>query len=190
MKRVILAGLWAAAWACGQTISSSILGTLLDSSNLPVAGATMVLRQEATGASRQAPTDAQGNFVFSNLEPGAYTLAAEVSGFKRLERRNLVVSAAERLSVGNLVLEVGSLVETVTVTAQGALVQTASSERSGLIASDQIQNLLTRSRNIMSLLSLLPGVVDINDGAVDSMTRTFSIFVQGNRRTANSISMD
>ena len=179
-----------AVLATGQTITSSIVGAVVDSSDLPVVGAKLVLKQAATGIERRAETDALGNFVLSNLEPGRYTLTVEVPGFKRLERTDLILSPAERLSVGKLVLEVGNLVETVTVTAQGALVQTASSERSGLIASDQIQNLLTRSRNIMSLLSLLPGVVDINDGAVDSLTRTFSIFVQGNRRTANSISMD
>ncbi len=190
MRTTVIAVILGAVLACGQTITSSIVGTVVDSSDLPVPGAKVVLRHVATQMQRQLATDAQGAFVFSNLEPGRYTLAVEASGFKRAERTDLAVSAAERLSVGKLVLELGSLVETVTVTAQGALVQTASSERSGLIASDQIQNLLTKSRNIMSLLSLLPGVVDANDGAVDALTRTFSVFVQGNRRTANSISMD
>ncbi len=190
MKGLLLSLLLAAAFACAQTISSSIVGSVVDSSHAAVVGAKLVLRQTATGLERRAETDSQGNFVFSNLEPGPYTLTAEAAGFKRLEHRNLVVSPAERLAVGKLVLEIGSLVETVTVTAQGALVQTASSERSGLISSDQIQNLLTRNRNVMSLLSLLPGVVDTADGAVDALTRTFSVYVQGNRRNSNSISMD
>lgn len=189
MMRLVLLALLA-AMASAQTITSSIVGSVVDPSDSAVAGARLVLRQTATGLERKVESDAQGNFVFSNLEPGQYTLTAEANGFKRLERRNLVLSPAERLAVGKLVLEVGSLVETVTVTAQAPLVQTASSERSGLISSDQIQNLLTRNRNVMSLLSLLPGVVDLNEGAQDTLSRTFSIFVQGNRRTANSISMD
>ncbi len=190
MRRLLPWLLGAALTVSGQTISSSIVGSVVDSTDSAVVGARLTLTQVATGLQRQAETDAQGNFVFSNLDPGEYTLSAEAAGFKRLERRNLVLSAAERLGLGKLVLELGSLVETVTVTAQGALVQTASSERAGLISSDQIQNLLTRSRNVMSLLSLLPGVVDTADGAVDALTRTFNIYVQGNRRNANSISMD
>ena len=172
-----------------QTISSSIVGSVVDPTNLPIAGVTLQLRQVSTGATRELTTDTQGNFVFSNLSPGEYVLTAEASGFKRIERAGLMLSASEVLPAGTITLAVGSVTETVTVTAQGAMVQTASSERSGVVTSSQVEDLLTKSRNVMSLLALLPGVVDTTPDA-DNLARGWNLYVQGNRNNTNSMTFD
>lgn len=172
-----------------QTISSSIVGSVADPTDLPVVGVDLKLRQVSTGAVRQQTTDSQGNFVFSNLLPGEYVLSAEASGFKRIERKGLMLSSSEVLPVGTLKLVVGTLAETVTVTAEGAMVQTASSERSGVVTSNQVEDLLTKSRNVMSLLALLPGVVDTSPDA-DSLARGWNLNVQGNRTNTNSMTVD
>jgi len=187
---VLLAGLGLVASLNAQTITGSIVGSVVDPSNLPVADAVLVLRQVGIGAERHVHTDAQGNFVFTNLVPAEYMLTAEAPGFKKIERKGLMLSASETLSAGALALEVGTLAETITVTAQGAAVQTASSERSGLVTANQVEGLLTKSRNVMSLLALLPGVVDTGEGAVDSLARGRNIYVQGNRNNTNSMSVD
>lgn len=186
---VLLAVLGLLTSLSAQTISGSIVGSIVDPSNLPVAGAALVLHQVSTGAERQMRTDTQGGFVFSNLVPGEYTLRAEASGFKKVERRGLMLTASEILPVGTLTLEVGTLAETVTVTAQGSMVQTASSERSGVVTSNQVEQLLTKSRNVMSLLSLLPGVVDTTPD-VDNLARGWNLYVQGNRNNTNSMTVD
>lgn len=186
---VLLAGLGLLASLSAQTISGSIVGSVVDPSNLPVAGVALELRQVSTGAVRQMHTGAQGNFVFSNLVPGEYMLTVEASGFKKIERKGLMLSASETLPVGTLVLAVGTLTETITVTAEGAVVQTASSERSGVVTSNQVEDLLTKSRNVMSLLALLPGVVDTTPD-VDSLARGWNLYVQGNRNNTNSMSVD
>jgi hypothetical protein len=173
----------------GQTISSSVVGSVVDPSNLPVAGVVLELRQVDTGAVRKISTGADGNFVFSNLVPGEYTLTVEASGFKKIERKGLMLSASEVLPVGTLTLAVGAVTETVTVVSQGALVQTASSERSGVVTSNQVEDLLTKSRNVMSLLALLPGVVDTAPDA-DNLARGWNLNVQGNRNNTNSMSVD
>jgi hypothetical protein len=172
-----------------QTISSSIVGSVVDPTDLPVAGVSLELRHVSTSAVRQMATDTQGNFVFSNLAPGEYVLSAEAAGFKKIERKGLMLSSSEVLPVGTLTLAVGSLAETVTVTGQGATVQTASSERSGVVTSTQVEDLLTKSRNVMSLLALLPGVVDTSPDA-DSLARGWNLYVQGNRNNTNSMTVD
>src|SRR2546421_11844686 len=85
-----------------QTITSSIVGTVVDPSNSTVAGADLALRQVSTGAERRMVTGAQGNFVFSNLVPGEYVLTVEAPGFKRIERKGLMLTTYETFSVGEI----------------------------------------------------------------------------------------
>lgn len=184
----VLAWLGLLAPLGAQTITGSIVGSVVDSSNLPVAGAAVALRQMATGAERRIETDTLGNFAFTNLDPGEYAVTVRAQGFKSLERRGLMLSASATLPAGVLALEVGALAESITVTAQGQAVQTASSERSGVVTGEQVENLLTKSRNVMSLVALLPGVVDTADP--DSLTRNWNLYVQGNRYDTNIVSID
>ena len=65
----------------------------------------------------------------------------------------------ETLPLGNIKLEVGAVTETVSVVAQSATVQTASSERSGTIVTSQVENRASRGRNVVSPAKLLPGLV-------------------------------
>jgi len=171
-----------------QTITGSITGSVKDSSGASVAGARVKLVQAATGAEREEATNGRGDFVVSNLPPGEYTLSVSQPGFKTVERKGLRLSASEILPA-DVVLEVGAVAETVTVTAQGAVVQTASAERAGLVSSSQVENLLIRSRTVMGLLSLLPGVVDQGGGS-ESIDRNWNLSVNGNRRNTVSVSLD
>jgi hypothetical protein len=177
------------AGAPAQTITGSIVGSVVDPSNLAVAGATVQLRHVATGAQRQVVTDERGDFVFASLEPGEYALSVTVQGFKKLEKSQIMLSAAEVLPVGALSLEVGALTESVVVKAQGVAVQTASSERAATVAGSQLENLMIRGRNPMSLLQLMPGVVDLQNRE-EKIDRNFDIYVQGNRRENNSVTID
>jgi hypothetical protein len=172
-----------------QTITGSIVGSVVDPSNLPVAGATVDLTQTATGAQRQATTDERGNFIFASLQPGEYSVSVTVQGFKKLEKSQIMLSAAEVLPVGALPLEVGTVTEAVVVKAQGVAVQTASSERAGTVLGSQLENLMIRGRNPMSLLQLMPGVVDLQNRE-EKIDRNFDIYVQGNRRENNSVTID
>ncbi|MEO7652675.1 MAG: carboxypeptidase-like regulatory domain-containing protein, partial [Bryobacteraceae bacterium] len=178
-----------AASLLAQTIAGSIVGSVKDPSGLAVGGAEIRVVQPATGISRQALSSGErGDFSLPSLPPGEYSLTVKAQGFKSLEQKSLKLSASETLPVGDLVLEVGSVSETVTVTAQGAVVQTASSERSGVITGSQVENIQIRGRNVMGLLSLMPGVVP--PAEPDSVTRAWGGFVNGNRTDSNSLSID
>ena len=75
-----------------------------------------------------------------------------------------------------------------TVSEQGAAVQTASAERAGVITSSQVDSIPIKGRNISSLVQLLPGVVLLADS--DSLSRTFSFSAQGNNNQFNQVSLD
>ncbi|RPI17595.1 MAG: hypothetical protein EHM61_29205, partial [Acidobacteria bacterium] len=148
----------------------------------------LVLVNAATGVKREGLTDEEGRFHFGSVASGEYHLIAEMPGFRRLERRSINLTAAETLSVGDLVLEVGELNQTVEVHAEGARVETETGQRTGVLTSRQLEHLTTRGRNLMSMLQLLPGVVDREDP--DRLQHNWDISINGGRRNTTNVSID
>ncbi|MEK7403619.1 MAG: carboxypeptidase-like regulatory domain-containing protein [Acidobacteriota bacterium] len=177
-----------AGTAWGQTITGSIVGSVKDPSNLAVANAEVTLTHAGTAAERRAATNERGDFVFSSLQPGEYNITVKLAGFKTAEQRSVTLTASQVLPVGDIVLEVGAVTESVTVSAQAAVVQTASSERAGVVTSSQVDGLLIRGRNVMSLLQLLPGVVDLQ--VTEQISRNWNLRVLGNRANTSNLTLD
>ena len=174
-----------------QTVSGTISGTVVDPSSLPIAGATVTLRNEDTGAQQVQTTGGAGAFVFTAVLPGRYTVVAEMTGFKKVEKRDLHITAAERLSAGDLMLPLGTVTEMVTVEGAGTPVQISSSERSGLLTTTQMSTLMARGRDFLSLLRLMPGVVPSASGDVDAIgTRAAYPSAQGMRISYPSVTFD
>jgi len=186
--RNLIAGLLYLLPAGAQTITSSIVGSVADPTELPVVGVEVVLRQPSTGLERRTQTDARGDFIFGGLQRGEYDISVTHPGFKKLERRGLVLSTSETLSAGTMRLEVGTVADTVTVAAQGAMVQTASAERAGVVTSSQVDGLAIRGRNPLSLLQLVPGVLD--NTSDEAINRNFNINALGNRNNTNNVMVD
>src|SRR5262245_18339742 len=107
-----------------QTVSGRISGTVVDDSGNVVAGATVTLINERTQDARNLTTNESGDFVFTAILPGTYTITVDQKGFSALQRQANVLTANEHLSVGELRLKVGQVSETVTTTAEGTPVQT------------------------------------------------------------------
>jgi hypothetical protein len=182
---------WLLLWMCtasAQTIMGSIVGSVADPGGLPVAGAEIKVTQTSTGTQRTVRTDNRGDFLASGLNPDRYTVLVTVTGFKTLERREVALSAGERLALGELKLELGSVAESISVEAQGTAVQTASAERSGVVTQQQIDNLMIRGRNVMALLQILPGVLD-NDTTED-LSLNWNVNINGNRNNTTNLSLD
>ncbi len=151
--------------AYSQSSTGTITGRVLDSSGTSVPGATVTLTKSDTRDRRTLTTPESGDFVFTALQPGPYTLRIEAKGFNVLEKTGLFLTSTERLSAGDLVLKIGQLNETVVVTAEATPVQTASSERSATVDSVQVASLTTRGRDVFGLLVTMPGVVQDGRGS-------------------------
>jgi hypothetical protein len=188
---VLVAAALLAAGAAAQTVTGSISGTVVDPQKSIVPGATVTIVNEATSDSRTAVTDDQGYFQVTNLQPGNYTARVELTSFRTFERKNIVLSAGERLSIGTIGLEVGSLGETVTVEARGSHVNTAETQNAGLLTSNQIEQVQVLGRDVTSLMRLLPGVRYEN--TVDSLGMSFGTDVPnvgGARRDWSNVIVD
>src|SRR5205085_12299150 len=115
-----------------------VTGTVVDASGQVLPGATVALMNEATADVRTLTSNERGEFTFRAVPPGRHTVTVELSGFRKFEQRNNVVNASSQLALGNVKLEIGALTESVTVTAQGTVVETKNSDYSGLLTDKQI----------------------------------------------------
>ncbi len=168
-----------------------VTGSVIDTSEQVIPGATVTLVNEATGDARTAITNERGEFTFRAVQPGTYTVAAELAGFRKYERRNNVLNASGQLAIGALKLEIGTVSEVVTVTSQGTVVETKNSDYSGLLTSTQIQQIQTKGRDVVNLLRLLPGVHYEND--IDALGDSFGSNIPnigGQRRAWNQVTVD
>ncbi len=144
--------------ALGQTITGVISGTVTDPSGQVIPGAGITLINEGTRDARTLTADSAGNFIFPGLLPGAYTVKVEATGFQTLLKTGNQLTPNQRLALGNLQLAIGALTETVSVSAVGASVQTASAEGSALLTTHQMDTLAQKGRDVVGMLNLLPGV--------------------------------
>lgn len=185
IRIAVVLGIWGAAVYAQQT-SGSIGGVVVDSQGMAVPQAQVTLLDQQQGATRQMTTTADGSFVFTPVPPSEYTLKIEAAGFKALEKRGIRLYANDRLAIPDLVLEVGTTSETITVTASAAQLQTESAERSGVLTSRQVVDLALTTRNFMQLMQTIPGIkmVPISQGLF------FRAQVNGMQEYQNAIRLD
>src|SRR5262245_30959215 len=127
--------------ANAQGLTGQISGILTDPNGGVVANAKIEVINEETARVVSASSDSAGNFVVPQLLSGTYTVIVTAGGFKRFGQEGLILAANDRVAVRRIALEVGDVNQTVTVTAEAALVQTNSAERASLISEEQIQNI-------------------------------------------------
>src|SRR4051794_22664523 len=158
--RYFIEKLFLLAALCGlcsaQFDLGSIAGAVKDPSGLAVAGATVELRSQTTNVVRQAKTSEAGRFDFLSLRPDTYTLTARHEGFRE-KTQTFTLAVGQRTEL-DMALDIGSVNEQVTVAAEAARVETASSELSNVRTTKQVVDLPLNSRNFTQLVSLSPGV--------------------------------
>ena len=168
--------------------NGSITGTIKDSQGGVVAGATVTVTNQAQAFRQSTRTDGIGDFIFPQLPPANYILIVEATGFKKKESSNVVLPVASRVSVGDVVLEVGSLTETVTVEADAGMIQTQteSGERSNIVTNRQLRDIGLNGRNIVDLMRTIPGVISggVTANAASTVTNITGGFSINGTRTA------
>jgi hypothetical protein len=185
---VLVGCLWGAAGAQGLT--GQISGTLNDPNGGVVPGAKVEVTNQETALVRTVMSDNEGNFVATQLLPGTYSIAVTAAGFKKFEKRNVVLTATERIDVHKLELEVGDVNQTVTVTGEQAFVKTESAERAGLIDEQQIQGIALKGRDYMGLVRLLPGVVDTANREAPGWNNLVGVNINGSRTGTLNLTLD
>jgi carboxypeptidase family protein/TonB-dependent receptor-like protein len=142
-----------------QTTTGSIYGTVSDNSGAVVPNADITASNVQTGAKKVTQTNAAGDYTFLVLDPGEYTISAQVTGFQSLTQNGIRLDAAQSVHV-NIALQVGSTDQKIDVEADTTLVDTRESQIGETIDQKRIQELPLNGRNAYDLLPILPGVTN------------------------------
>src|SRR5262245_55779047 len=116
--------------AYGQQGTGELRGQVVDAQGAVLPGATVVATNEASGMFRESITGPDGGFFMSAMTPGVYEVTAQLSGFKKYARKGFRVEVGKTLSV-EVVLEIGAIEESITVTAAYPIVDTTSTTMGG-----------------------------------------------------------
>jgi hypothetical protein len=143
------------AYGQGAT-TTSLSGTVSDTSGAVVPGADVNIKNNATGAVFTAVSGANGTFTVPALQPGTYTVTVTLMGFKTWSAPDVTLNVASPAQI-RAVLELGKLEETVVVEGAAQIIQTQTSAIASTISTKQITN-LPGGRDMFGLMQLMPGV--------------------------------
>jgi hypothetical protein len=146
------------AFAQSQAINGSIEGTIVDTQAAVLPGVTVTITNLDTGDTRVVVTNENGLYRAPLLPLGAYRVNAELQGFKRFEQSGIMLTAG-RTAVIDINLSVGTVSETITVTADAPLVDSGRIEIGRTLSEAEIKTLPLTSRNPYNFALLQPGVV-------------------------------
>jgi len=176
--------------ALGQGLTGQISGSVHDPNGGAIAKAKVEVVNEETGQKREIETDADGLFVVPQLLPGRYGVTVSATGFRKVSNNGIVVTANERVTLKRFDLEIGDVSQTVTITAEAALVKTESAERAGLIDEQQMQNISLKGRDYLGMVRLLPGVIDTANREAPGWNNLGGITINGNRGGTLNLTLD
>jgi hypothetical protein len=140
--------------------TSTLQGTVADSTGAIVPGAQVVVTNVETGVSRTETTNEDGFYSAQSLQGGNYRLTVTKAGFKKSNVQAIHLSPSTVLGV-NPVLTVGDVSSEVTVTADAVSVQTETSESGGTIPGREVSQLMLNGRNFQTLATIVPGVTSV-----------------------------
>jgi trimeric autotransporter adhesin len=141
-----------------QSYQGSLRGSLRDSGGNVMPGVTITLTNEATNVARTTVTNGSGEFVFEKIDPGKYKIDTTQSGFKRLERSGIIVETQQYLTL-DLVMELGNVAETVVITDEVPLIESANASVGQVISKQLLSDLPNTGRNPFSLAAISPNYV-------------------------------
>jgi Carboxypeptidase regulatory-like domain len=140
----------------GQVDTGTVLGTVRDNTGAVISGALVTLRDEGTSATQTRTTSSTGEYTFTPLHIGKYSVEVENAGFKK-ERRTGVVVDIQQQVVADFTLAVGDVSSEVQVTAAVPILQTESGSVGQVISGQVVNDLPLNGRNYTFLARLVPG---------------------------------
>ena len=160
-------------------VTASMSGIVRDRSGAVIGGSDVTVTSLETGVARTASTDSAGNYRVLSLPVGRYSVKAEKQGFEPTMQTgiNLVVGQD---AVVNLTLDVGTVQQQVTITAEAPLVDTTLSSTSGLVGEQQVKDLPLNGRSFDQLLTLNTGTANFTSNLGNG--RVGNVFSVAGRR--------
>lgn len=173
------------AHAQGGTATATVTGKILDDTGGALPGVTVTLTNLGTNQARTVVANQEGRYTFAGMPPSRYSLTCELPGFATFVRPDVTVNVGSVVTL-DVTMRVSTLQETVTVTGEAPIVESARTDLSTLITKDQIENLPTNSRNYLDFTLLTPGTVE----NVSTTAQGIGLNVGGARAKEGSLLVD
>ena len=177
--------------AYGQAFGT-ISGNVTDPSGANVPGAKVTATETGTGFARNVVSDANGQYVIPNLRPTQYTLAVEAQGFENFAQKNITLLANQSATV-DIRLQLGSGIQTVSVTGRAPLVNTTTQTLSDVVGEERMVELPLNGRNAVELMSLVAGASGVSVQTVTGQAKlpgATNANINGSRDNQTSYSLD
>lgn len=139
-----------------QSSQGGIRGVVKDAQGV-IPGVTVTLLNEANGVTRETVSNGSGEYAFPAIDPATYTLKCSVQGFRAFERQGIRISTQQFVGL-DVQLEVGTLAETITVTADAPLIESTNASVGGVIDSQALESIPTAGRSVFLMATLEPTV--------------------------------
>ena len=152
----------AATWLCAQNATGcAITGIIADSTGAVIPGVQVTVTHDATGRYQTETTNGSGFYDADALPPGDYSVTIKKTGFKTNMIKDIHLDPGQRRGL-SVKLNVGSASDTINVEADAEVVQSESAEAGGTITSSEVQNTMLNGRSFEALLTVVPGVSNVN----------------------------
>lgn len=166
-----------------------ISGTVVDSSGAVVPDAAVECKNLETGLARTIASNQDGIFVFPDLPIGQYQVAVKKQGFRTEQTEQIPLVTGQVLDL-KIALRIGDVNESVIVTGEAPLIESASSSVQQSVTEKQMQDLPLNGRNALQLTTLTPGTVLTNVGTESGQQDNTGLSVNGLRATQNNFQLD
>jgi carboxypeptidase family protein len=184
--------LLAPAITTAQEARGTITGKVADSNKSVLAGVIVKVTNVAMGTTFTLKTNEEGFYQAPYLIPGTYQVTAEATGFKRFVRDGILLRVNDTIQI-DIELEVGTLDQTVTVTADAPLLDTASASMGAVVDSRRVAELPIAHGEPFKLIGLAGGVSYTNDPRLDrpfEPTHVVGYAINGTRANRSDITID
>jgi len=191
----VLCVFWIVPTLFCQTPTATITGSLTDQSGAVIPNGVLVARNLATRVSRTVKSTSTGDYVISNLLPGIYELRASKEGFKNVVVVSVPLDVNQAVTL-DIRLTLGSVSESVEVTAESTLLQTTDAGLGTVITEEKIRDLPLNARNFTQLLALTPGATPVSvaqnsgGGAAQRIGTFVFPSINGQSNRSNSFTLD
>jgi len=178
--------------AFSQSTGGRILGRVADPTGAVLAGVKVTLTNEATGATRNTQTNANGDYTFVEVVPGTYRVEYELTGFKKSVQKSVTVDVNQVVTL-NQTLAIGATQETVEVTSEAPQVDTTSTQLGAVINDRSVNELPLNTRDTYQFLQLQPGVqsqLGSSGSLFYGSDSAGSVSVNGGRGRSNNFSVN
>ncbi len=141
----------------GQSATAEFNGSVVDQSGAVLPGTNITLTEESTGLVREVVSTGTGRFVIPAVPPGVYTIKAELSGFQTQTRAGVRILVGQAVTL-TFTMPVGGLTDQITVTGEAPLIEVTQTTLGSNLTTEDIENLPTQGREMLSLMQMIPGL--------------------------------